>query len=298
MNLKNLTAATGVSKSFARRPLGTLGSLQRPSALRGVPLQGVAPWRWALLGGVLGGVMTLLLCAPAQWLALAVALASHDQVQLQQARGTLWQGSAQVVLTGGVGSRDAQALPGRIAWTLQPLSASPQLALRSDCCMPAPLILSVTPSWDGVQLQLSDTPSTWPAALLTGLGAPWNTLQPEGDLSLVPQQLRLQWQNGRWNVQGSLQLTAHNMASRLTPLKPIGTYQVDITTAVASSGTLDVKLSTVSGGLLLSGQGQWRGQRLQFQGEASAAPDHEAALDNLLSIIGRRQGARSLLSWG
>jgi len=50
--------------------------------------------------------------------------------------------------------------------------------------------------------------------------------------------------------------------------------------------------------LLLSGQGQWQGTRLQFRGEASAVPEHAAALSNLLNIIGRRQGARSLLSLG
>ncbi len=257
-----------------------------------------APWRWAWAGSAVGVCLTLLLCAPAQWLAFALAMASHDRLQLHDARGTLWQGSARVVLAGGAGSRDAQALPGRIDWTLQPLRGTPELTLQSDCCMPVALHLRMTPTWGGAQLQLSDTESLWPAALLTGLGAPWNTLQPEGDLAFTPQQLRLQWQSGRWSVQGSLRVTARDMASRLSPLKPMGTYQVDITTAAAPAGSMDVKLSTVSGSLLLSGQGQWQGQRLRFQGEASAAPQHEAALNNLLSIIGRRQGARSLLSWG
>ena len=66
-----------------------------------------APWRWAWAGAVLGLLGTLLLFAPAQWLAQAVALASHSQLQLQEARGTFWQGSAQVVLTGGAGRRDS-----------------------------------------------------------------------------------------------------------------------------------------------------------------------------------------------
>ena len=279
----------------------------RPSAVtfarkaaRPAPAPG-APWRWAWVGVVAGLLGTLVLCAPAQWLAQAVAVASHGQLQLQQARGRIWQGSAQVVLTGGAGSRDAQALPGRISWTLQPLNAAHQFTLLSDCCMATPLQLRITPAWDGAQLQLSDTPSTWPAALLPGLGAPWNTLQPEGDLSLAPQQLGFQWRSGRLRMQGSLKVTARDMASRLTPLKPVGTYQMEITTA-AAEGALDVKLSTVSGSLLLSGQGQWQaqgsGRGLRFQGEASAAPEHAAVLDNLLSIIGRRQGARSLLSWG
>jgi len=184
------------------------------------------------------------------------------------------------------------------------LHSEHQLTLRSDCCMPTPLQMRVSPAWDGAQVQLSDTASTWPAALLSGLGAPWNTLQPEGDLAIAPHQLSLQWRSGRWRTQGGVKITAHNMASRLTPLKPIGTYQVDITTATAPTTGMDLKLSTVCGSLLLTGQGQWQGsgqgsgQGLRFQGEASAAPEHEAALNNLLSIIGRRQGARSLLSWG
>jgi len=40
------------------------------------------------------------------------------------------------------------------------------------------------------------------------------------------------------------------------------------------------------------------GQRLRFTGEASAAEGQEASFDNLLNILGRRQGARSLLSLG
>ena len=290
MTLK-LAAANAVSTSSATPFARGAG---RPAAARSP----VAPWRWAWAGAVLGLLSTLLLFAPAKWLAQAVALATHDQLQLQEARGTVWQGSAQIVLTGGAGSRDAQALPGRVSWTLQPLRSDAQLTLLSDCCMPTPLHLRISPAWDGAQLQLSDTPSNWPAALLTGLGAPWNTLQPEGTLAIAPQQLRLQWRSGQWSAQGSVKITARDMASRLTPLKPVGTYQVDITTAAAPSDALELKLSTVSGSLLLSGQGQWQGQRLRFQGEASATPEHEAALNNLLSIIGRRQGARSLLSWG
>jgi general secretion pathway protein N len=37
---------------------------------------------------------------------------------------------------------------------------------------------------------------------------------------------------------------------------------------------------------------------LRFRGEATAAEGDEGALDNLLNIIGRRQGARSVISIG
>ena len=48
----------------------------------------------------------------------------------------------------------------------------------------------------------------------------------------------------------------------------------------------------------MSGQGQWTGPRLHFEGEASAVPGREAALANLLSIIGRRRGDRSIITVG
>ncbi|RYY92801.1 MAG: type II secretion system protein N, partial [Comamonadaceae bacterium] len=42
----------------------------------------------------------------------------------------------------------------------------------------------------------------------------------------------------------------------------------------------------------------WNGRALRFDGEASAAPGREDALSNLLNIIGRRDGARSLITLG
>ena len=59
-----------------------------------------------------------------------------------------------------------------------------------------------------------------------------------------------------------------------------------------------MQLSTLSGALLLSGEGQWLGERLRFTGEASAAEGQAQNLSNLLNIIGRRDGTRSLLSLG
>jgi general secretion pathway protein N len=274
--------------------------MAKPKTLRAItnPQAALAPWVWAALGCLLGGLLTVLTFTPAQWLAQGVALLTQGQLQLQEARGTLWQGSARVVLTGGLGSLDAQALPGRIDWTLQANGDGALLGLTSSCCITNTMQVQISPTWTGARIQITDTPSTWPAALLSGLGAPWNTLQPEGDLTLVPQQLRLQWLSGRLLVQGGLTLTAKDMASRLTPLKPMGTYQLQLDAGPSPTATPGLKLSTVSGSLLLSGQGQWVGQRLRFQGEASAVPEHEMVLNNLLSIIGRREGARSLLSWG
>ena len=43
----------------------------------------------------------------------------------------------------------------------------------------------------------------------------------------------------------------------------------------------------------MNGSGQWQDGRFGFNGEASAAEGYEAALANILNIIGRRDGART-----
>ncbi len=257
-----------------------------------------SPWSMALLGALLGLVLALAVWAPARWLAWGVAQASQGQVQWLNPRGTVWQGSAQLLLSGGAGSRQPQALPGRLHWTLSPALTGLGLSWRADCCMAQAASVQVALGWNTLHMQVSDHGSNWPAALLTGLGAPWNTLQAQGQLQLRTEALQLHWAQGRLQMQGLLALNLQEMSSRLSPVKPMGSYRVALTGTPEGTPTPGLELSTLQGPLLLSGQGQWVGQRLRFTGEARAAEGHEAAFDNLLNILGRRQGARSLLSLG
>ena len=78
----------------------------------------------------------------------------------------------------------------------------------------------------------------------------------------------------------------------------MGSYRLWLQGTDSGTATPQLALSTLQGPLRLSGQGQWVGQRLRFVGEAEAETGHEEALSNLLNIIGRRDGARSLLSIG
>lgn len=165
---------------------------------RGAPAGGRSAWGWALAGALLGALPALAVFAPAQWLASTVARASGGQVQLAQARGTVWNGSAQLVLTGGLDSQDAAALPGRLNWQLRPTWGGGVRALvRAACCTPEPLRLHVQPRWGGAQLTVQDNQSQWPAALLTGLGTPWNTLQLQGQLALHTSGLNAEWASRR-----------------------------------------------------------------------------------------------------
>ena len=253
-----------------------------------------APWGWAAAGMLAGVLPALVVFAPAQWLARAVDHASSGQVLLAQARGTVWTGSAQLVLTGGGASQDRAALPGRLEWRLRPALTGLRAQLHAACCMPQPLQARVDARWGGARLAIADGQGQLPASLLTGLGTPWNTLQPQGQLALQTRGLEAVWSAGRMALAGTAQLDARAMSSRLSTLRPMGSYRL-----VLQGGEVPtLTLSTIDGDLQLNGSGQWVGQRLRFTGEASAKPEREAALANLLNIIGRRNGARSIITVG
>ena len=126
------------------------------------------------------------------------------------------------------------------------------------------------------------------------LGTPWNTVQLQGQLALATTGLALSWAQGRMELAGKAQLDLLNMSSRLSTLHPIGSYRATLSGGAATH----LALATLEGALQLSGSGQWVGQRLRFTGEATAAPGSEAVLANLLNIIGRRSGARSVITIG
>jgi len=254
-----------------------------------------SPWGWALAGALAGALAATLLFAPARWLAAAVQQASSESVHLTEARGTLWDGSAQLVLTGGQGSADAVALPGRLSWRIRPRWNGLTVQIEADCCTRQPLQLrAALAGWGSVQLGVGDSVSHWPAGLLVGLGTPWNTVQPQGQLALTTQGLAGQWAAGRLSLSGRAQLDATQISSRLSTLQPMGSYRVTL----QGGSTPSFQVATLEGSLQIKGQGQWVGPRLRFEGEASAAPERVEALSNLLNILGQRDGPRSIIRIG
>ena len=254
-----------------------------------------APWGWLVLGGAVGLAIALAVFAPARWGAWAIDAASGGRVRLEAPRGTVWNGSGLLVLAGGNASLDAVALPSRVSWRLRPGLEGMWLTLSADCCTPSPWRLRMTVSRDSFGLEFADGPAThWPAQLLAGLGTPWNTLGLDGRLTATTQALRLQWNAQGLRMDGRAVLELRDATTRLTPLQPVGSYRLQ----VEGGDTPRLRLDTPEGALQLSGTGQWVGRHLRFTGEARALPGTEAVLDNVLNIIGQRQGARSLITLG
>jgi general secretion pathway protein N len=260
--------------------------------------------RWAWIGLVCGGLLTLPVFAPAAWLADALSSATQGRLQLAQAQGTVWRGSGLPVLAGPAGSRDASVLPSRLHWQLSPVWLGLQLRLSQACCLDQPLLLTWQMGPGPQQLRLAAegqgaadaTLGHWPAAWLEGLGAPLNTLRPGGELQLSGRDLSLTRQGDGWQLAGQARIDLLQASSRLATLDPLGSYRL-LLQPNGGQG-LRLQLLTLDGALRLSGSGDITAKGLRLRAEAQATPGHEIGLNNLLNIIGKRDGARSRISIG
>jgi len=261
--------------------------------------------KWSLIGALIGACIALVTQAPASWLANTISNASQQRFVLQNAQGTVWRGSAIALLSDG--NQDAKPiakagmpLPSRLHWNFSSGFDTElgrlvmRAQIKSECCTPEPLQGTISLGWQGPRIDIANQQSQWPAHWLVGLGSPWNTVQPEGSMQLRTENLILQSTAGAPKIQGLAELTLSQLATPLSTLRPLGTYRL----RVQGGDTMAVSLATIEGGLQLSGNGQWANGRLRFKGEARAQPAFEAALSNLLNILGQRQGAISIMELG
>ena len=233
---------------------------------------------------VLAVAVTVLLFLPAAWLGPMVERQTGGRLTLGDAQGTLWRGSAFVVGAPGEGGSVTPLLPGRFSWRLSPLVLFGQvnMELANDKALAQPV--RVSGSWS--QWQVSAGELLLPAEGLAGLGAPLNTLAPSGVIKLSWNLLDIARQGQTVVVQGRTVLSLTDMGSRMSPVKPLGSYEMVMDWRGQRA---DLALRTVRGALLLSGSGTLENGRLRFSGQAQAAEGYEDTLGNLLNLLGQRR---------
>lgn len=264
--------------------------------------------RWSVAGAVTGALISAIGFAPAAWMASAVSTATRQQFMLVEARGTVWSGSAVAVLTGGEGSRDASALPGRLAWSLRPRGLALEVQLSQSCCLSGNVAILLRPGmgrWTAELLPTAAAIGQWPGSWLSGLGTPWNTVQIGGTLRLLSSGLTLESVQGRWRMTGGADVELMGASSRLSTLDTLGSYRLSLQGQPPSADAkpeagdmVKITLTTVEGALQVNGTGTWGSGGFHFLGEAGSRDADESALTNLLNLIGRREGARSVISIG
>jgi general secretion pathway protein N len=227
---------------------------------------------------------TVLVFLPAAWLGPMVERQTGGRLTLGDAQGTLWRGSAFIGGAPGEGGSVTPLLPGRFSWRLSPLVLFGQVSMELANDKALALPVRITGSWS--QWQVSAGELLLPAEGLAGLGAPLNTLAPSGVIKLSWNLLDIARQGQTVVVQGRTVLSLTDMGSRMSPIKPLGSYEM----AMDWRGQrADLSLRTIRGALLLSGSGNLENGRLRFSGQAQAAQGYEDTLGNLLNLLGQRR---------
>jgi len=92
-----------------------------------------------------------------------------------------------------------------------------------------------------------------------------------------------------------MQLLLSDIASALSPVKPLGAYRLQFDWQGARA---QLTLATLSGPLQLEGNGAIVNGRLRFSGLAWAQPGQEQRLASLLALLGQRRqiGDRNVIA--
>lgn len=256
-------------------------------------------WLFFFVIAIVAVAVVVLVFAPAQWMSALVKRASHDRVELAEASGTFWSGQAVLVVGGerhgaGVGI----SLPQPLSWRLSPTALATgriDLSLTHPSALAQPLRLQADSSR---RVEVGPATLRLPASLLTGLGAPWNTLKFGGTLVLNWDHLSIDGAARR--VAGNLSGEWQQATSSLTPVAPFGHYR--LTTNGVYPGT-QLKLLTIAGPLEMVGDGTIDANgKLRFDGTVQAMvevdPTVKAQLAGLVSLLGRRAGDSATLKIG
>ena len=262
---------------------------------------GAAGAGWIVAGCVAGLLAVLWVVAaraPAAWIDLALLELTEGRVRLADATGTVWAGRGRLVLADveardraqGSASVPGVVVPGAFRWELSPWPLVVGLldARIEHDSMRRPAL--VTGRAD--ELRISPGTLSLPAVDLDRLGSPWNTIRPTGALTVAWENVTLR--GGRFDGRATIELA--EAASALTPVRPLGSYRIEI---VGSGAQARVGMTTLTGPLRLQGQGTWdAGSGLRFTAEARADEPEQDRLQTLLGLLGVRDGDRTIIRIG
>jgi general secretion pathway protein N len=178
--------------------------------------------------------------------------------------------------------------PGRVSWNvgLRALLAGRVTVEVSHAALAAPLAMSLAPN----SVKVAGGRAELPAAVLTVVGAPFNTVRPGGSLVLSWSDVDIE----AGGLSGSVQIEWRDAQSALSPVAPLGDYRLSI---AGTGRAARIRLATLDGPLRLEGSGTLKGWRVSFRGLAAAEPGMQSALNGLIGVLGPRSGHNVLLAF-
>lgn len=237
--------------------------------------------RWPLVAFALAAfAVALAALAPATLIDARLQRMGEGTLRLAEARGSLWAGS------GWIEVRDAHGRAGiarRLSWRVRPVSLLRGRLVADIELEQAERRFPVSVSLSGVEVGALHV--RLPAAALS-LGMPrLGPLRLTGEVVVDIAQLSLE----RGSVRGEATLQWRAAGSALTPVAPLGDYEVRFT---ATGNAVKGALRTLEGPLQLEGTGNWTsGAAPSFLVTARVPEQHRDQLAPLLGLIAVQRGA-------
>ncbi len=227
-------------------------------------------------------ILTFLMFFPAVYITPHAEEKLGQRYTLADVRGTVWDGSAIVVSKADKNGNQLPFVPGRFVWQLSPKLLLGQVSIKIDNTETLTDPIIIEGNW--YQWHINPSSVRLNAEQLSLFGAPFNTLKLSGDVLMSWQELQVNLQDEKTNIMGLIQIDFKKIASALSPIKPLGEYQL---TMEWLSQQAKIKLNTLEGPLQLHGDGIFQQGRLQFSGIAYADPGKEKQLSLLLNLLGK-----------
>jgi general secretion pathway protein N len=236
--------------------------------------------------GIAAYIVFLVFTTPASFLAARARAAAPGQVEMSEAKGSLWSGSARARIAAPGG----HLIFDRIEWRFLP-----------ERLMGGRLAFDLKAAGHGLvgRGQLARGFTRWEVRDLTATGevesliplAPLAaTWRPEGTLAISTP--AMEWDDKE--ARGTLRAEWKDAAVSLSQVRPLGSYRLD---AQADGGPAKLTIATMDGALRIAGQGTFTPpSKLTISGDARAEGAQARALDPLLDLMGPRRpdGARAL----
>ena len=224
--------------------------------------------------GLAAYLLGIIAIAPASLIDAGLQVWADGRLRLVDARGTLWSGSGRIEFRDPAGNRGVAE---GLAWRLVPASL---LSGRLDYVVDmsrAPRPFPVRISRAG--LELADAEVALPAAVfglvlprLAPLGLSGNALLQITTISISPERF-----------QGKATLKWREAGSALTPIAPLGDYELRLD---AEAAGVRLSLHTLAGPLQLDGGGFWvEGGAGSFQVLAQVPLQYRQQLGPLLGLV-------------
>jgi general secretion pathway protein N len=236
--------------------------------------------RWSLLAaGVAVYAAALVALAPATLIDARLQRASDGRIRLAGAQGSLWSG------TGWIELRDAHGASGvakHLAWRVLPSSLlRGQLLAEVELDQAKPFAVAISPS----RIEIADALIDLPAAAL-GVGMPrLAALRLTGEVHVDIPHLSL----AQGRVDGDATLQWRGAGSALTPISPLGAYEVRFK---AVGPAMHAALRTLEGPLQLEGKGTWsNADAPSFQAIVRVPLEHREQLSPLLRLVAVERAA-------